>query len=182
MTNILDPELLSAVDALDSSKYEGEVWRVTWAARDPLAGNAASGRWSPDGRFEALYTSLESNGALSEAYYHLSRAPVMSSSHMRINRLQVSLESVLSLNSNQLKALGIDEPLASKIDIARSQEIGDAAYMMDYQGLIVPSARWNCNNLMVFMDRIDLNTQIELIDYSEVNWPAWKEFTIDHTY
>ena len=82
MTSILDPELLSAVDALNSSKFEGEVWRVTWAARDPLAGNAAGGRWTPDGRFEALYTSLESDGALAEAYYHLSRAPVMSSSHM----------------------------------------------------------------------------------------------------
>lgn len=175
MTSIIDSELLSAVDALDSSEYEGDVWRVTWAARDPLAGNAAGGRWSPDGRFEALYTSLKSDGALAEAYYHLSLAPVMSSSHMRINRLKVSLEKVLSLNSNQLTALRIDEPLASRIDIQRSQDIGEAAYMMDYQGLIVPSARWDCNNLVLFIERIDLNTQIALIEFSEVNWPAWKE-------
>ena len=175
LTRILDPELLSAVDALNSSKYEGEVWRVTWAARDPLAGTAAGGRWSPDGRFEALYTSLKSDGALAEAYYHLSRAPVMYSSHMRIIRMHVSLDSVLSLNLNQLRALGIDEPLASRIDGLRNQDIGEAAYMMDYQGLIVPSARWDCSNLILFMDRIDLNMQIKLIEFSEVNWPAWKE-------
>ncbi len=97
VTTILDPELLSAVDALEPSKYQGEVWRVTWAARDPLAGNTAGGRWSPDGRFEVLYTSLKSDGALAEAYYHLSRAPVMSSSHMRINRLCIFL-SIMNTN------------------------------------------------------------------------------------
>ena len=101
---------------------------------------------------------------------------------IRIRRLQVSLEKVLKLSMDQLTVLGIDKPLASRIETEKSRNIGEAAHMMDYQGLIVPSARWDCNNLMIFMDRIDLNTHIELIDDSEVNWPAWKEFAIAHTY
>lgn len=175
MADLLDPELLSAVDALSGQAFEGDIWRVTWASRDPLAGNEGGGRWSPDGRFEALYTSLEPDGALAEVYYHLSRAPVMSSSDMRLNRLRISLDNVLVLDATQLNALGIDDPLASRLDNDRSQAVGEAAYMMDYQGLIVPSARWECSNLVLFIDRFDLNEHIELIDDSDVNWPAWRE-------
>lgn len=38
-------------------------------------------------------------GALAEVYYHLSRAPVMSSSHMRLNQLSVTLKNVLALTT-----------------------------------------------------------------------------------
>ena len=175
MADLLDPDLLSAVDAFSGQVFEGEIWRVTWASRDPLAGNEGGGRWSPDGRFEVLYTSTEADGALAEVYYHLSRAPVVSSSNMRLNRLKTRLDNVLVLDATQLSALGIDDPLASRMDGNRSQAVGEAAYMMDYQGLIVPSARWECNNLVLFLDRLDLNEHIELIEALEVNWPAWKE-------
>ena len=144
MSDLLDPELLDAIDALEGIAFEGDVWRVTWASRDPLAGNAAGGRWSPDGRFEVSYTSLEADGALAGAYYHLSRAPVMSSSHMRLNHLRVTLANVLVLGFDQLTTLGIEDPLASRVNYDRSQAIGATAYMLDYEALVVPSARWDC--------------------------------------
>lgn len=175
MADLLDPELLSAVDALRGQAFNGDIWRVTWAGRNPLAGNASGGRWSPDGRFEVLYTSLNADGAMAEVYYHLSRAPVMSSSHMRLNRLKISLDNALVLDVAQLKALGVDDPLASRLDNDRTQAVGEAAFMMDYQGLIVPSARWKCSNLVLFIERIDLNEHIELLEESDVNWPAWRE-------
>ncbi len=175
MADLLNPELLSAVDALNGQAFNGDIWRVTWAGRNPLTGNVSGGRWSPDGHFEVLYTSLNADGALAEVYYHLSRAPVMSSSHMRLNRLRISLDSVLVLNAVQLKSLGVDDPLASRVDYERTQAVGESVYMMDYQGLIVPSARWECNNLVLFIDRIDLNEHIELLGKSDVNWPAWRE-------
>jgi len=175
MVDLLDPELLNAIDALSGEEFKGEIWRVTWASRDPLAGNAGGGRWSPDDHFEALYTSLQPDGALAEVYYHLARAPVMSSSNMRLNHLKISLDNVLVLDVEQLNSLGVDGPLASRLANSRCQAVGEAAYMMDYQGLIVPSARWECNNLVLFVERIDLNEHIELIDMSEVDWPAWKE-------
>lgn len=175
MADLLDPELLNVIDALNGQDFEGDIWRVTWAARNPLAGNAGGGRWSPDGRFEALYTSLEVNGALAEVYYHLSLAPVMSSSHMLLNHMKVTLPNVLVLDIAQLVALGIEDPLASRLDYSRSQAIGEAAYMMDYLGMIVPSARWDCNNLVLFVDRIDLNEHVTTLDASDVDWPAWKE-------
>lgn len=175
MADLLDPDLLSAIDAFNAQAFTGSAWRVTWASRDPLAGNEGGGRWSPDGRFETLYTSLESNGALAEAYYHLSRAPVMSSSHMRLNQLNIVLDNVLMLTVGQLRELGVEDPFASRTDSVQSRTIGEAAFMLDFQGMIVPSARWPCNNLVLFVERIDFNKNIRLQYQTGVNWPAWRE-------
>jgi len=175
LRKVLDPELLDFIDALVGESYNDIAWRVTWANRDPIAGNSGGGRWSPDGSFEALYMSLEQNGAIAEVYHHLSRAPVFSSSHVLINQLKLSLNNVLRLDMEQLRLLGIEDPLASRIDYDRSQSIGETAHMLDYEGLIVPSARWECMNLVLFLDRIDLNTQLAVITATDINWPAWRE-------
>lgn len=173
----LDPELLASLDALEGQSFRGDVWRVTWATRNPLAGNSGGGRWSPEGQFDVLYTSLRQDGALAEAYHHLSRAPVMSSSHMLLNRLSVSLDYVLKLDVDRLIALGMQDPRASRPRDNLGQSIGEAAFMLDYQGLIVPSARWDCDNLMVFLDRrsFDISRHLALKHATDVNWPAWRE-------
>ena len=175
MRKVLDPTLLEAIDGLPSTSFEGFVWRVTWVSRDPLAGNEGGGRWSTDNSFETLYTSLEPNGALSEIYFHLSRAPVFSSSRMNLNQLHVSLDHVLRLKKQDLHDLGVEDPLALRAEYSTTQPLGAAAHMLDYQGLIVPSARWDCENLILFMDRICLETQLKVTEYKEINGPAWRE-------
>lgn len=177
MDSFLDPDLLATLDALEGRRFEGKVWRVSWASRNPLAGNSGGGRWSPEGRFDVLYTSLQEDGALAEAYHHLSRAPVFSSSRTKLNELSVSLNNVLSLDSGQLAALGMEDPLTSRPRDNLGQAIGEAAFMLDFQGLLVPSARWECRNLVVFLDHgsFDISKQLSLIRASDVNWPAWRE-------
>jgi RES domain-containing protein len=172
---LLDPEILDALDSFTGAPFNSEVWRVTWSSRNPLAGGTGGGRWSPPNKFEALYTSVQPDGALAEAYYHLSRAPVFSSSSMKINQIEVQLDNVLSLDVGQLNELGLEDPLASRIDVALTQPISEAAHLLDYQGLLVPSARFDCINLVIFLDRIDSERQIKLSKQSEVNWPAWRE-------
>lgn len=179
MAGFLDPALLDALHHFEGRPFEGEVWRVTWETRSPLAGSSAGGRWSPAGRFDALYASLDKNGALAEAYHHLSRAPVISSSHMLLNKLFVSLDSILELGIDQLRALGMEDPLASRPRTVVGQSIGEAAFMLDFDGLLVPSARWDCSNLVVFLDSasVDVNERLALVQAMDVNWPAWREQT-----
>ena len=179
MVDFLDPALLDALDGLEGRRFRGDVWRVTWAARNPLAGNSGGGRWSPEGQFDVLYTSLQERGALAEAHHHLSRAPVMSSSHTLLNKLSVSLENVLELDVDQLMALGMEDPRASRPRSNWGQSIGEATFMLDYHGLIVPSARWDCCNLVVFLDHgsFDINKHLSFEQATDVNWPAWREQT-----
>ncbi len=171
-----DPDLLDALDGIEPQPFAGPVWRVTWASRDPLVGGTGGGRWHPPNAFEALYTSLEHDGALAEIYHHLSRAPVFSSSHVTINKLGVSLERTIALpDVESLIPLGVDPADFRRGDQGRSREIGAAARFLDMEGLIVPSARWTGANVVLFLDRLQDRDALVVEQTQEVNWPAWRE-------
>lgn len=172
-----DRELLDAIESMPSEQFSGVAWRTAWAQRNPLIGSTGGGRWDPLGGFEILYASTEQNGSIAEVYYHLSQAPVFSSSDVLLHKLNISLERVVSLDETALVQLGLEEPLASRCDCSKSQAISGAARFLEFQGMLVPSARWPCSNLVIFMDQIDINTAILIEDGERINWPAWKEQT-----
>ena len=156
--------------------FDGVTWRVTWAARDPLVGGTGGGRWHPPNDFEALYTSLAADGALAEIYHHLSRAPVFSSAHVTLNKLQVrSARTLVFDDVAALGPLGVDEETFRRGLHARTREIGAAARFLDMDGLTVPSARWACANLVLFPDRLPDLESLKVLETREVNWPAWRE-------
>lgn len=170
-----DRELLDILDELEPETFSGTVWRTTWKGRDPLLGGKGGGRWSPDNSFEALYTSLDKNVSLAELYFHLSRAPVFSSRVVVISQLQVDSVEVLNLNDKTLNSLGIEDTRANNVDYALTQAIGAAANFLEYQGILVPSARREGVNLMLFPERLDLNNSLVVKDEQDINWPAWVE-------
>lgn len=172
--DILDRKLLDVLDGIEGVSYEGTTWRASWTGRDPLAGSSGGGRWAPNGRFDVLYTSLEENGALSEVYYHLSRAPIRSSSEMTISKINIVLDNVLRLTKGSFDEIGITDPLTSK-NLKPTQLVGEAAYMLDFAAIIIPSAQYECDNLVIFNDLLTHNSVIEVISTSPINWPAWTE-------
>lgn len=175
-SRVHDPDLLDALESLGCESFAGSAWRVTWLTRDPLVGSSAGGRWHPADSFEVLYASLEADGARAEAYYHLSRAPVFSSSQMRIHRLQLHLSRTLILKDMAtLKRLGIEEARFSSMDYERTQEFGAAAHFLEMDGMLVPSSRSTSLNLVLFLDRLDPESGVSVVDSRDVNWPAWKE-------
>ncbi len=171
---MLDRNLIDALDGINGDPYDGFAWRVSWTARDPLASSSGGGRWAPEGRFDVLYTALEANGALSEVYYHLSRAPIFSSSDMTINKIRVMLSNVLRLDSKLLDEMKIGDPLSSK-KLRPTQLVGETAYMLDFNGLRVPSARSVGEKLVIFRDVLGHECEMEVLSTEPVNWPAWKK-------
>ena len=161
---------------MEPQSFDEVVWRVTWATRDALAVGAGGGRWHSPNDFEALYTSLDENGAMAEVYHHLSKAPVFSSSHVKMNRLRVRTERTLVFKDvGSLELAGVDEDTFRRGNFSRTREIGAAARFLDMDGLIVPSARWACANLVLFLDRLsDLET-LKVLGTHDINWPAWRE-------
>jgi hypothetical protein len=126
--------------------------------------------------FEVLNTSLEPDGALAETYFHLSRAPVFSSAHMKLHRLHVETSKTLRLaNVAALAQFGIEEPSYKLMVYERTQSLGAAAHFLEFDGLIVPSARHACLNLILFLDRLDLGAALRVEDTQDINWPAWRE-------
>lgn len=171
-----DPDLLDALEAFEPEPLDTFVWRVTWATRDPLAGGTGGGRWHPPNDFEVLYASLDQDVALAEIYHHLSRAPVFSTSHVKIHKLKVTAERILVFNGlDSLMPLGVDPEAFRRGDTVRTREIGAAARFLDMEGLIVPSARWPGSNLVLFPDRMIDREALSVEQTRDVNWPAWRE-------
>ncbi len=175
-----DPDLIDALEAMAPRSFDGHVWRVSWARRDPLAVGTGGGRWHPADDFAALYTSEERDGVLAEIYHHLSKAPVFSSSHARLNRLRARTERTLVFDDvAALESVGVDAAAFHKGENVRTREVGAAARFLDMDGLIVPSARWPCANLVLFLDRLANLETLSVVEQRDVNWPAawWNNAT-----
>lgn len=170
-----DIELLDALDAQSGVSFEGDVWRIVRAGRDVLEGSAPQARWDP-GTFDVLYTSLERDGALEEIHFHLSRQPVFPSKLKSVlHRISVKTRRTLKLaDFAALSALGIVPERYGDLSYERSQEIADAAFFLGFDGLLAPSARWECQNLILFMDRVEPGDLI-VLDSEPIDWAAWRK-------
>jgi RES domain-containing protein len=169
-----DLGLLDALDALERVRVERTVWRAVRKGRDPLSGSAAAGRWDP-GRFDVLYTAFERDGAIAELHFHLSRQPVFPSRvDFAVNEIAVrTMRTLKFADLNELKPLGVDAKDYAKVLYRRTQEIGDAAAFLGFDGIIAPSARWDCHNLVIFSDQLRTD-DLELAGSSVIDFAAWR--------
>ena len=170
-----DHHLLDALGTLEPEPFEGTAWRAVRDGRRPLEGSSARGRWSP-GHFDVVDTSLDPDGARAELYFHLTRQPAFPS-RLRywLYELNVKTKETLRLaNTEALLGLGVEEARYREVLYDRTQAISDAAQFMGFDGLIVPSARWDCLNLVLFVDSVDLD-EIDIEARSAIDWTAWRD-------
>lgn len=170
---IHDRVILDALESLNPEPFGDTVWRVTRKGRDPTRGGAAHGRWSPGGEFEVLYTSLERDGALAEIGYRLSLEPVWPSRiEHEIHSIRAEAERTLRFaDLATLEPFGIDGARYRTFQYAATQALAAAAHFLEFDGLIVPNARFDCANLVVFVERVPT---LSLIETQPVDWDAWR--------
>lgn len=170
-----DFDLLDALDALPRVPLEDTVWRVVRHGRDPLLCRPSRGRWDL-GHFDVLYTAFDADGATAEMYFHLSRQPVFPSTiDFTLNEIQVSTRSTLKFaDLTELTPLGVDPTEFSGLLYGRTREIGDAAAFLGFDGLIAPSARWDCLNLAIFCDSLSPDDLV-LSASSVIKWDEWRK-------
>jgi RES domain-containing protein len=170
-----DLELLDKVDVLPRIAYEGTAWRIAREGRDPLQGHPAAARWDP-GTFDVIYTSLAREGSLAEIHFHLNRQPVFPSKLVSVlHRITLRTQRVLQLaDLAAVEALGVARDRYGELDYERTQAIGDAAYFLGFDGLLVPSARWDCQNLVVFTDQL-APEDVAVEESAVIDWPSWRK-------
>jgi hypothetical protein len=168
-----DRALLDALETTAPVAFDGGVWRVAGAGRDPLRGSTANGRWSPGGTIEMLYTSLERDGALAEIGFRLSLEPVWPSRLRHdIHALNVRTARTLAFaDVAALAAFGVDVARYETFDYAATQALAAAAYFMEFDGLLAPSGRHPGRNLVLFMDR---DVSLRVLGAEPVDWTAWR--------
>ncbi len=172
-----DRALLDALEAIGAAPFEREVWRIARKGQEPLRGSTANGRWSPAGEFEVMYTSLERHGAFAEVGHRLSLEPVWPSGiRHEIHRLDVRAERVLDVgNLDTLKGLGVNAAAYGSLDYTSTQAAAAAANFLEYHGLIVPSARYNGLNFVLFSERSDQGASVTITTTEAVDWTSWRK-------
>lgn len=170
---IHDPALLERLDAFEAEPFGGEVFRATRRSLDPLAASTSGGRWVPRGLVPVLYTSLMREGALAEICFHWSQLTPWPSRPAALHRLGVSAERRLRLMRADLEELDVDLGQYETINYRRTQEIGAAVAFLGCDGLIVPSARWDCENLVLFTENHALSSRLEILSTEEIDWQIW---------
>ena len=171
-----DLDLLDAVDALDRIPFSGTAWRVARDGRDPTLGGRSESRWC-NGEFDVLYTSLVRDGALAEIHALLSMQPVFPSKPVwRVHELRARTSRTLHLaDMSALERLSIEPGSYRDRRYERTQSVADAAFFLDFDGLLVPSARWECQNLVLFTERLQPE-DIEAVrqDGTAIDWADWR--------
>ena len=112
--------------------------------------------------------------------FHLMRGqPVMPSRvHYRLFELQVHVGRALKLlDLDALSALGLDVARYGRLsyqdksqEYPRTQQIGEVAHFLEFDGLIVPSARYGCHNAVLFGDRVPPEAMAISHDHGLVDW------------
>ena len=169
-----DVQLLDALAGLQPVAVNATVWRVVRSGQNPVLGNPSAGRWDP-GQFDVLYTCFDPHGAVSEMYYHLSRQPVFPSKiDFSLNEITVNTQKTLKFaDVRASKPFGVEEADYAGILYENTQRIGDAAAFLDFDGIIAPSARWQCLNLTLFTNRIAAEN-VALKSSATIDWDDWK--------
>jgi hypothetical protein len=56
----------------------------------------------------------------------------------------------------------------------RTQEIAEVAHFHNNDAILVPNARWDCTNLVIFMDRVSSSSIEVVADHGPIDWTIWK--------
>ena len=61
----------------------------------------------------------------------------------------------------------------------RTQDIAETAHFLEYDGILVPSARWSCANIVVFCGPAPAGACEVVEDHGPIDWCAWKREQMD---
>jgi glycerophosphoryl diester phosphodiesterase len=174
---IHDPELIDQIQKLPTTSFDDSVFRATGMNADPTAFSTNGGRWAApeieDGGFSILYTSLEGKGAVAEVASYLALLTPVPRKPLKLHTLGVSVDKALKVAVSDFEALGIDVGTYSQRNYERAQRVGAAINFLELDGLIAPSARWECDNLMIFANRHSMDLKLALSESKDVPFDDW---------
>lgn len=170
---IHDRDLLDRLEQLPNETFEGQVFRGTRQSLDPLASSYSGGRWMRLDGAAVLYTNLLREGALAEISFHWGQLNPRPTKPVALHTVRVSAHRTLKLIRADLLKLSVPVDAFGTVNPPRTQEIGAAVEFLGCDGLIAPCARWNCDNLISFPDRMSVDATLEVVKSENVDWISW---------
>ena len=111
--------------------------------------------------------------SLAEISFHWSQLDPLPTKAVVVHSLNVIAHRTLKLLRVNLGGLGIPESTFGTSKLSHTQEIGAAVEFLGCDGLIAPSARWPCDNLILFPDRMSFDAVLEIHSSEPVDCIQW---------
>lgn len=126
--------------------------------------NRRGARWNPP-ETAGLYTSLDRATVLAEMEHLRNlQTPPVARALFRLHRVRLGVEKMLDLRDlDLLEMLGVSQAELVADESAACRRVGGAAAWLGRDAILVPSARGEGENLVVFVDQQDPDALLEVI-------------------
>jgi RES domain-containing protein len=151
--------------------WSGHVFCHRFGSYPPDKVNQVGARWNPK-EVGAIYFSLDKQTALAEGNYVISSTglPLRPGTRRCIYEVELQLQAVIHLPVEELeRGLSIRKRDLLSDDWTLSQTIGDVIDYLEFDGLIVPSARSDGKNLVIYHQQLELGWAVNLIQATEIS-------------
>lgn len=166
---IHDPDLLDAIEGLGTETLKDVyVWRHMFNDNSPELSNTRGARWNPAG-LAAIYTSLERDTAVAEGQHAIDSQPLRPKARRFVYQLKVSANKTLRITDADLSALGLDLDDLNSPDFSACQRVAAHAAFLEYDALIVPSARADGANIVIFVNELAADAIFERVGVEQID-------------
>lgn len=160
--------LIQALSQIRPKPWTGLVFRHMFADFPPERENRSGARWNPP-ETPAIYTSLGREVALAEAEYYIKIQPLRPSAQRRLYTVSVRLSSVLDFSEWELlRKFGVEKDSFAPADYTSCQKVGGAVEWLGHDGLLIPSARADGTNLVIFPNQRKPDHRFEVLRSEEI--------------
>ena len=90
-------------------------------------------------------------------------------------KLRVRLKRAVELDFGALETLRVAQSDYRGREYSRTQEISDVVNYLGYDGLIVPCARYECRNLIIYIQNLAGDCMVEEIESKVFEWSTWSD-------
>jgi len=165
---IHDRALLEELEKLSARPWEGAAFRHMFGSYPPDRENLRGARWNPPD-IPAIYASISRETALAEAQFQIENQPLVPRARRVLYHLRIRLSSVLDLTvPGILPELGVTLDELRSPDHSMCRSVGGAVEWLGHDGLLVPSARADGVNLVIYPNRQGPGFQFESLRAEEI--------------
>jgi RES domain-containing protein len=165
---IHDPGLLDAIESLGAETLDNvTVWRHMFNDNPPELSNTRGARWNPPG-LAAIYASQERDTAIAEGQHAIDSQPLRPKARRYVYELRVSARKALRISEADFPSLGLDSDDLESPDFTACQKVAAHAAFLEYDALIVPSARADGTNLVIFVNELAADATFERVTIEQI--------------
>lgn len=165
---IHDPDLLDAIEGLGTEQLDDvTAWRHMFNDNPPELSNTRGARWNPPG-LAAIYTSQERDTAIAEGQHAIDSQPLRPRARRYVYELRVSAKKALRIGWSDLQTLGLNPDDLDSPDLRACQRIAAHASFLEYDALIVPSARADGSNMVIFVNELPADATFERVGVEQI--------------